>query len=169
MDRNKGWDILIKAIDICNSNGYVFECLFVGSGNELDVLKAFVNKYNLASRVRIIGPLNRNDLPDFYNSLDLFVFPTLLAESLGLVGIEALSCGVPVLCSGSGATKEYIIDGFNGFLYSPYDYSELSDKIMCLINNPLLLKHLKSNTVISSSNYFSSIVIKNLVLKLSTL
>lgn len=50
--------------------------------------------------------------------MDLFVFPTQLEESLGLVGLEAMACGVPVIGSCIGGLTDYIEEGTNGFFSS---------------------------------------------------
>ena len=59
---------------------------------------------------------------------DVFVFPTY-GESLGLVGLEAMSCGVPVIASNIGGPKGYIVSGENGLLFKPKDANDLSLKI----------------------------------------
>jgi len=67
--------------------------------------------------------------------LDVFVFPTYrVDESLGLVGLEAMSCGVPVIASNMGGPKGYINSGVNGLLFTPKDADDLASKIMTYNN-----------------------------------
>lgn len=65
--------------------------------------------------IKYIGPIPYHSLPEIYCTLDLFIFPTCLEESLGLVGLEAMACEVPVIGSYIGGLKDYIKDKENGF------------------------------------------------------
>ena len=57
------------------------------------------------------------------------IFPTMLYESLGLVGIEAMACGCPVIGSNIGCLHEYIKDGITGFLFESGNSHELAERI----------------------------------------
>lgn len=57
------------------------------------------------------------------------IFPTMLYESLGLVGIEAMACGCPVIGSNIGCLPEYIKDGITGFLFESGNSHELAERI----------------------------------------
>ena len=60
----------------------------------------------------------------------MFIFPTALNESLGLVGLEAMSCGLPVIASNIGAPSAYIKNGVNGFLYETNNVEDLVEKVL---------------------------------------
>ena len=78
--------------------------------------------------VTFIGFLSRQELLEFYSSLDLFIFPSL-AETQGLVALESMACGVPVIGANALALKDTIKDGYVGFLYQQGDKAELLKKI----------------------------------------
>ena len=79
--------------------------------------------------------LSQAELAKEYNLLDVFVFPTYrVDESLGLVGLEAMSCGIPVIASNMGGPKGYINSGENGLLFKPKYADDLASKIM-IYNN----------------------------------
>lgn len=166
IDSGKGWETLVKAISICKERGEILSCYVVGSGAESNILKEFILNENLGSHIVYCGPLQKKDLPTFYKSLDLFVFPTLLPESLGLVGIEALSCGVPLLSSGSGAIKDYVKPNFNGLFFEPNNPIDLANKIVYCMKNPDILKSFRSNTVNSVECFSSNVVLRDLHNKL---
>lgn len=63
------------------------------------------------------------------SKFDVFVFPTLFYESLGLVAIEAMACGLPVIASKRGGILDYLHDMQNGFLFEPEDVDELFVKM----------------------------------------
>lgn len=83
----------------------------------------------LDNLIKYIGPIPYHSLPEIYCTLDLFIFPTCLEESLGLVGLEAMACEVPVIGSYIGGLKDYIKDKENGFFFTPGNAEELSNKI----------------------------------------
>ena len=124
IDRGKGWDVLLEAVKQIGEQASV-EVDIVGGGYEVEQLKAKMLNSGLKN-VNYVGPIAHDDLPMFYASLDLFVFPTLLEESLGLVGIEAMAAGVPVVASRIGGIQDYLCDGRNGFFFKPGDARDLA-------------------------------------------
>jgi glycosyltransferase involved in cell wall biosynthesis len=138
IDPKKGWDILIQALNNLKTNKLLnFKCVIGGDGRDREKLIHLINQYNLKEEVTNIGKVNPKDLNDFYNSIDVFVFPTQLNESLGLVGAEAMACGIPIITSNSGGQTSYAIDGENSFIYNANSYEELSEKIVHFYNLPL--------------------------------
>ncbi|MDH2908689.1 MAG: glycosyltransferase, partial [Candidatus Eremiobacteraeota bacterium] len=71
---------------------------FVGEGPEREALETLVRERGLHDRVRFLGALPRESLPDYYASADAFLFPSL-TETQGLVQVEALAAGLPVLAA----------------------------------------------------------------------
>lgn len=131
LDQGKGWDILIQAIDKLKQMDLPkkIQVFIIGGGNKEKELKTMITNHQLTDIVYMIGRVEYPKLPYWYNKMDLFIFPTTLNESLGLVGLEAMSCGVPVIGSDIGGLKEYIKNGVNGKLFTPTDVDELSSKI----------------------------------------
>lgn len=71
--------------------------------------------------VELVEPLSKQEMPTFYNQLDMLIFPTR-SESLGLVPLEAMACGVPVISPQAFACPEYTISGQSGEGYLPDDF-----------------------------------------------
>lgn len=128
IDRGKGWDTLMEAIKILHGKGYNLRVKFIGGGLEVPMLQQILYN-NPDLPVEYIGPVAHQSLPDYYGSFDLFVFPTKLEESLGLVGIESMAAGVPVVASKTGGIQDYVIDGKNGYFFKLGNAVDLSDKI----------------------------------------
>jgi glycosyltransferase involved in cell wall biosynthesis len=61
----------------------------------------------------------REELPAVYRNADVFVFPSTWSEPLGLVPIEAMACGVPVVGSGTGGSGEFLLDGRTALIPGP--------------------------------------------------
>lgn len=100
--------------------------LIVGDGPEKQRLTHLADEH-APDRVRFTGYVSEEDLPDYYKLADLFVLPTRELEGFGLVTVEALASGVPVLATPVGGTRE-ILEPFDpdSFLpdYDPSDWAE---------------------------------------------
>lgn len=132
IEPGKGWDVLLDAVALLRkqSPSLELEVALVGEGSETAALTRRIKELGLEGVAAHIGAMPQRRLPGFYSSLDVFVFPTLLPESLGLVGIEALACGIPAICSDIGGIQSYMRDGINGYLFPPGDSSALAQRII---------------------------------------
>jgi phosphatidylinositol alpha 1,6-mannosyltransferase len=84
---------------------------------------------------RHLGFLDRDTLADLYADSDLFVFPSP-TETCGLVALEALASGVPVIGADAGGIPESIRDGLTGFLVHPGDPGSFAERIVELVGDP---------------------------------
>jgi glycosyltransferase involved in cell wall biosynthesis len=102
---------------------------------------------------------------------DVFVFPTYRQEeSLGLVGLEAMACGVPVIATKIGGPLGYIVDNENGFLFDIKNVTMLAEKIMAFYKLPEIEKNkMKRNAITTAQTYDSVTVNKDLVAYLKKL
>ncbi|OKY79062.1 MAG: Glycosyltransferase, RfaG family [Candidatus Methanohalarchaeum thermophilum] len=105
--------------------------------------------------VKLLGFLDREKLPSFYSSIDVFVFPSI-AETQGLVALEANACGTPVVGADKKALTETIVDGVNGYKYEPGDIDELEEKIEKVLESKGELSQ-KSKDYIKNHSVKSSI------------
>ena len=140
INKAKGWDVFIEAIERCDwiesENTRIF---IVGSGEDDAELESRINclSENVRNRIIKYPLLPQQKLAEIYNILDVFVFPTVSAsESLGLVAIEAMACGVPVIASDYAAPAYYIIDGVNGYKFKLKDANELANRIQYMRVHP---------------------------------
>jgi glycosyltransferase involved in cell wall biosynthesis len=98
---------------------------------------ALVKGMEAAGMVDVVGPLPRANMRDFWNSLDIAVVPSLY-EPFGLVALEAMACGVPVIASKIGGLPEIIVDGQSGLLVPAGDAPALAQaSIKLLTDEPL--------------------------------
>ncbi|RZN62926.1 glycosyltransferase [Methanonatronarchaeum sp. AMET6-2] len=84
--------------------------------------------------------MEREKLPYFYSTLDAFVFPSI-AETHGLVALEANACGTPVIGANENGLKNSIIDGVNGYHYTPNNIDMLERKIRICVDRKGDLKN----------------------------
>jgi len=87
-----------------------------------------------------VGAMPRNQMPSFWNSLNIAVAPSL-HEAFGLVALEAMACGIPVVAAAVGGLKEIVQDGESGLLVPPGDAAALAQALRALLaNEPLRLR-----------------------------
>lgn len=93
-----------------------------------------VKEYELLDIITFGDRLNADDLAKEYNKSKVFVFPSR-KEPLGLVGIEAIASGAILVATNTGGIKEYVRDGYNGYLFERENYNDLHEKISFVLDN----------------------------------
>jgi len=112
-----------------------------GTGSEQTILEQQAEKLGIKDKVNFLGRLSHTDLVNQYRQATMAVFPFVQAkdgdiEVLGLVMIEAMGCGCPVVASDIPAVRDVIIDGKTGVLVKPSNIQVLADKILALLETP---------------------------------
>ena len=169
IDQGKGWDILLKAVSrITHERKQNIRVLIIGGGAQESLLLQMIKDLNLEDYVKFFGAVPQIDLIKYYAQMDIFIFPTTrLAESLGLVGLEAMACGTPVIGSDIGGLKGYIKNGYNGQLFEPGNSEQLSEIIDKFINmREDDINIYSQNAIQTSKEYDSEIVSRKLKAKL---
>jgi D-inositol-3-phosphate glycosyltransferase len=92
----------------------------------------------------LLGAKKQNALIDYYNAASIVVMPSRY-ESFGMVAIEALACGTPVIAANVGGLSIIIEDGVNGYLFPMNDFQALAKKIILLLKNQALCQKFRDN------------------------
>jgi glycosyltransferase involved in cell wall biosynthesis len=129
--RDKGVDVAIEAV-ARQPEGVVL--WVVGQGPERKSLQSLADEKGVGSRVRFLGP--QRHVEPFLQAADCALCPSIWGEAAGLVNIEALACGLPVLASQIGGIPEFVKHGCTGLLYTAGDAGELADCIRALVRDP---------------------------------
>ena len=125
----KGIDYLLRAFSSVDEN--LVELDIVGNvGSEYEYLKSN-NKYK---NINVIGLVTHDKMKEIYLKADIFIFPSL-AEGMALSGLEAMGCGLPVICTTNTGINDLIIDGENGFVVPPSNVELLKEKIEWFVKN----------------------------------
>lgn len=103
-----GLDNLLRALAGLGQERQDLLLLIGGEGPLRDSLRRLIDELGLAQSVRLLGFVPEQDLPRYYQAADLVVMPTHELEGFGLVTIEALACGTPVLGTPVGAIPEIL-------------------------------------------------------------
>ncbi len=88
------------------------------------------------------GSYGREDLPRILDGMDVAVFPSIMSETLGLVGAEAQAAGVPLIASNLGAIPEYVRHEINGLLFPAGDADALRQRMLRILQEPRLIAQL---------------------------
>jgi len=128
----KGIDRLLRAMTYLR-DGYRARLLIVGGGDnsrhEVERLKKLARELKLQDRIEFMGLVKQPDLPLFYSASDVCVVPSYY-ESFGLVALESLACGTPVVATRVGGAESIIRHGQTGYLLADNEPSSLAEKIM---------------------------------------
>ncbi|EKD58410.1 MAG: glycosyl transferase group 1 protein [uncultured bacterium] len=128
----KGIRFLIQAFKILSGRYENMRLLIVGDGNEKKSLEDLVQGLDLKDKVEFAGIVSHDKLLPYYQRADVFVLPSL-NEGMSNVMLEALACGLPVVATETGGTKELLTDGLNGLVVRMKDADDIADKIERLI------------------------------------
>jgi D-inositol-3-phosphate glycosyltransferase len=146
----KGLDVLLKAISILRdrrrSECPEF-CLSVIGGDplvdpvhmssEMTRLQTLRSEYGLQDFVTLLGKKSQDTLPYYYSAAEAVIVPSHY-ESFGMVALEAMACGTPVVASEVGGLAYLVQDGRTGFTVPVGDPKALADRLECLLTNPEL-------------------------------
>lgn len=128
IDKGKGWDLFLNALNDMRQKYGNVKGIIAGRGAQTKEMMDLISQLDLNNFVDYVGPVPHDKLPSVFTQMDCFIFPSM-RESLGLVGLEAMACGIPVIASDSHGPTDYIEDRKNGFLFSTGDICSLIDKV----------------------------------------
>lgn len=133
LNRLKGYDILINAFaEIVQTNKNVV-LKIVGQGEEFSGIQRLTKKLKLAKNIQFSGYKTKQELLAIYQNADVFISSSRF-ESFGVVIIEALSCGLPIVVTNSGGPSD-IVNNQNGYLAENENANSLQAKIQLMIDN----------------------------------
>ncbi|NJE02073.1 glycosyltransferase family 4 protein [Thermococcus sp. JdF3] len=129
----KGYIYLIQAAKILQELRDDFVVYIVGGGPLYSHLQKEILSLGLKKHVFLVGRKPHDEVALWMNAADVFVLPSLV-ENFGVVNIEALACGKPVISTYNGGSEEVIISNDYGFLCPPKDPECLAEKILMALN-----------------------------------
>ena len=123
----KGVARLLNAFAIIDSQDAVL--VIVGDGDLRQGYEQLALDLGIGESVRFVGAKSNDETPQYYQAADMCVLPTMPPESFGIVLIEAMACGTPVIASNLPGVRTVIDDGVDGFLVRAGDISDLARKL----------------------------------------
>ena len=129
----KGLDIFFKALNGLNPDKWRLN--IVGSGSRRKYYENLAKKFKINEKIKFKGELSQNNLVKEYQNADLFILPSINSnEAFGLVLIEAMACGAPVIATDLPGVRK-VFSNKEGLLARPGDSNDLRNKIQGLLED----------------------------------
>jgi glycosyltransferase involved in cell wall biosynthesis len=151
VDERKGIATVIEALALCPHEA-TLEVLGRGDASYLSVLRALARELGVADRVTF-GESDREELAVRYGGADAVVFAPLWDEPFGLVPLEAMACGTPVVASPTGGATEFMTNGTNCLTFPPGDVHGLAGALVRLSQDPVLRAHVIGGGLETAGRY----------------
>jgi D-inositol-3-phosphate glycosyltransferase len=170
IDPIKGLDTLIEAAALMQASDSPTTFMLIGgdlddSGAAVGPLAEIVRdaeRNEVAGTFRFLGSLPQDQLPVYYSAADVVAVPSRY-ESFGLVAVEAMACGAPVVASRSGGLRFTVEDGFNGFLVPVGDASRLARALTRVLADETLRRRLSIGAQNSAARFSWPAVAANIL------
>lgn len=140
----KSIDTLLDAMAQLRERGCTARLTIIGDGPERAALEQRARELALGEYVEFLGALAQQELPRHYAAATVFVLPSM-REGMGLVFVEALLCGTPVIGTRSGGIPDIVKDGETGLLVPERDPTALANAIQKMLDEPNLARQLAEN------------------------
>jgi glycosyltransferase involved in cell wall biosynthesis len=150
----KGLRYLLEAFAVVLRTEPDLVLTIVGDGPMRGKVLQLIAALGQERSVRLLGGVPQTDLPDIYRRAALAVFPYSDQEGFGLVVVEAMGCGCPVIASDLPAIREIIEPGVTGILTPPRDSAALADAIRQCLADAALRSRLATTALDSVRNQF---------------
>lgn len=161
----KGTIFLVESLPIILKHFPNVILVIIGSGPEKERLEKRIDSLSLKDHIIFPGTLPHEDLIAYFHSSDVFVLPSInkdgKTEALGVVLLEAMASGCPVIGSNVGGIPDIIIDGENGFLVPEKDAIALAEKIVRILADTELQEKFRKNGLTRVTQSFSWEIISN--------
>lgn len=159
LSEEKNIYFLIDAIErVRDHTDIPFRTLLIGDGPVRDNLQTIIEEKNLSDIIVLIGKVEQNDIPKYYLASDLFVYSSM-SETQGMVILEAMTGGCPVVAVQSSGIDDVVIDNYNGFK-TDNNITEWSDRVIQLLENAEQRKEMSQNALNYSKGFTVEIMAK---------
>lgn len=167
IEPRKGLDTLIKAVSLIPMKLRVVIKGSVRDNSYMNKLRVIIKKLNVEEKVTFVTNfVDYDTLASYYKSAMLFVFPSK-EDCLGVVILEALHCGLPVIATSVGGIPDMIENGVNGILVKPDDSQELANAISMVLTDDALRRKIVENakSVLYSRYYRDRLSLKEALIR----
>ena len=138
----KNWITLLRAFAIAQEQQPNIRLVLLGDGPQAETLKQLAGELGITDRVTFTGKVPFQEVPNYLKAADLFSFASI-TETQGLVTLEAMAAGLPVVAVDGAGTKDILEDGKQGFL-SQNDPQDLANGILEVLEDSSLMSKFKT-------------------------
>ncbi len=142
LDARKGFPVAVEAFGRLAADRSDLRLLVAGDGPERSAVDALPPA--VAGRVRLLGNVPSAELPPFHAACDVYVGTAVGGESFGMVLVEAMAAGLPVVASDIGGYDEVVRNGVDGLLVSPRDATEVAEAVARILDDDALAQRLRA-------------------------
>jgi glycosyltransferase involved in cell wall biosynthesis len=147
----KGVPYLIEAMSLIRRKNKSCRLMLVGYGDEENI-NALIKKYDLTDCVSFVGKVSNEDVPGYLIASDVFVLPSLY-EGFGIVILEAMAAGLPVISTNVGGPPDIIKDGVNGYLVGTKNSEQIADSVIRLLDDDRLREKMSESNITEVKKY----------------
>jgi len=145
LDRRKGLIELLNALPLIKNEIKKILLIVVGKGPLEYECKKLVKEMNLSDAVIFRGYAKSEVIPSYYASCDVYCSPALGGESFGIVLLEGMAVGKPVVASRIPGYDRVITDGYNGLFFDPHKPEDIAQKVIRVLKDKDLRERLINN------------------------
>ncbi|WP_370326803.1 glycosyltransferase family 4 protein [Euzebya sp.] len=157
LEKRKGLETLIKAFLRLRASGHHLRLCVVGEGPERERCQHMVPP-SLRTEVLFVGAVSHAELPRYHASSDVFVSPAIGGESFGIVLLEGMAAGLPVVASDIPGYRTVMSDGVQGRMVPPGDSIALADALDALLANAKLRSAMAAEGERTAKEYSWSVI-----------
>ena len=147
----KNWVTLLRAFALAQQQQPNIRLVLLGDGPQAEALKQLAGELGVSERVIFNGKVAFQEVPNYLKAADLFSFASI-TETQGLVTLEAMAAGLPIVAADGAGTKDILENGKQGFL-TQNDPQDLANGIIKLVENPSLMSKFKTAALRTSRTY----------------
>jgi 1,2-diacylglycerol 3-alpha-glucosyltransferase len=147
----KNWVTLLQAFAIAQKTQPNIRLVLLGDGPQSQALHQLAGELEITDRVTFVGQVPFGDIPNYLKAADLFAFASI-TETQGLVTLEAMAAGLPVVAVDASGTRDILENGKQGFL-TQNDANDLANGIINLVENSSVLGNFKTAALRTSRSY----------------
>lgn len=152
LSKEKGTAYLIHSMVKIKQQISDAKLIICGDGPERGMLINLVGQLDLGDRIQFVGAVSAEDVVRHMKSATLIVVPSI-EEDLGIVNLEAMASGLPIIASNVGGIPDIVKDGVNGFLVNPRDVQGIADKVISLLRDKKLRVRISQNNLVRAKDY----------------
>lgn len=168
LQKIKGIEQALRAIEMLAARGVNVRLSVAGTGDYAAEAKRWVASRDLGACITFVGRVEPEDFGNFLVGHHLFLFPDLTQPAFGLVSVEAMRYGLPVVAARVGAVPEVVADGC-GWLYDAWDYAQMADMLEMISNNPDELALKAKATLTCWKTFTAEMMVERFLVALSQL
>jgi glycosyltransferase involved in cell wall biosynthesis len=156
----KGIFNFVKAIPELLNQQPKFKFIIAGSGSLQEPIETFLHSKKIDDKVKLVGWISHNKLPDCLNNLKLLVLPSY-TEGLPNIILESMACGTPVLATSVGSIPDIVIDEKTGFILKDNSPESIKENVMKAIDSPNLEQIVYNARSLVEHKYTLQAAVKN--------